>query len=366
MTPSPIEGACSWDNRLLEPDALVVPVDPALTEEALMAVRVATSRGLSLQQIHRANFPLRRFGELLRDVGRELEEGRGICLLRGLRIEGLPEEDIRMMYWGICAHLGMPLSQSRNGDFLGEVRDTGAKKGEADSRAYRTGGPLRFHMDRCDLLGLLCVREARTGGWSKAVSSAAVHNEVLRRRPELIATLYAPFRFSRQSEQIEGEKPWFAGSIYAVIDGKFTSQFSLTYIESAQRYPEVPRLTPLQEEAIRVVAEVAEELCICFRMRPGDIQLLNNHVTYHARTNYEDSAEPEKKRLLLRMWLATPCSRRLPRERHEAWGSTLGGALRGGVSPPSGARFAFADWASAGWSDELLFTPAGPARSTAH
>jgi hypothetical protein len=201
---------------------------------------------------------------------------------------------------------------------------------------------------------------------SKAVSSAAVHNEVLRRRPDLMATLYAPFHFSRQAEQIEGEKPWFAGPIYAVIDGKFTSQFSLTYIESAQRYPEVPRLTPLQEEAIRVVAEVAEELCICFRMRPGDIQLLNNHVTYHARTNYQDSAEPETKRLLLRMWLATPRSRRLPRERHEAWGSTDGGALRGGVSPPAGPRFAFPDWASAGWSDDILSAHPAPPGSTAH
>ena len=351
MKPSPIEGACAWDNRTLEPDALVMPLAPELIEEALHAVRAAKSRGLSLQQLHRATFPLPRFGELLQEVGRELEEGRGICLLRGLGIDGLPQQDIRMLYWGICAHLGMPLSQSRNGEFLGEVRDLGVKKGEADSRAYRTGGPLRFHMDRCDLLGLLCVREAESGGLSKAVSSAAVHNEVLRRRPDLMAALYAPFHFSRQSEQIEGEKPWFAGAIYAVVDGKFTSQFSLTYIESAQRYPEVPRLTPLQEEAIRFVAEVAEELCIAFRMRPGDIQLLNNHVTYHARTNYQDSAEPEKKRLLLRMWLATPRSRRLPQERRDAWGSTLPGALRGGVSPPAGPRFAFADWASAGWSD---------------
>ncbi|MGE3863900.1 MAG: TauD/TfdA family dioxygenase, partial [Burkholderiaceae bacterium] len=255
----------------------------------------------------------------------------------------------RTLYWGFCTHIGIPLSQSKNGEFIGEVRDTGAKKGLADSRAYRTGGELRFHMDRCDVLGLLCVRDALSGGLSKAVSSAAVHNEVLRRRPELMQTLYQPYFFSRQSEQVDGEKPWFPGCIFAVEDGRFTSQFSLTYIESAQRYPEVPRLTAQQEEAIRFVASVAEELCLSFRMQPGDIQLLNNHLMYHSRTNYQDHETFEKKRFLLRMWLATPESRPLPAERQEYWGDTAAGSIRGGVQPPAGPRFAFQDWQSAGW-----------------
>ena len=132
------------------------------------------------------------------------------------------------------------------------------------------------------------------------------------------------------------------------------SQFSMTYIESAQRFPEVPRLTAVQEEAVHLVAAVANELCITFRMRPGDIQLLNNHVMYHARTNYEDHAEPEKKRLLLRIWLATPDSRRLPDERTVVWGSAVPGDVRGGVSPPVGSRFAFEDWACAGWPAEAV------------
>lgn len=360
MKISPIEGACVWDRRSVELDDLVVRIPPDCVEEALDAVRVVQARGLPLQQIHRASFPLPRFGEWLLQVRRELEVGRGLRLLRGLGLEGMTQEEIRTLYWGVCVHLGIPLSQSRNGEFLGEVRDIGVKKGEADSRAYRTGGALRFHMDRCDILGLLCVREARSGGLSMAVSSAAVHNEVLRRRPDLMETLYQPFHFSRQSEQVEGERPWYAGSVYAVLDGKFMSQFSLTYIESAQRYPEVPRLTPSQEEAIRLVASVAEELCITFQMQPGDIQLLNNHVMYHARTTYEDHADPARKRLLLRTWLATPDSRRLPGEREEVWGSTEPGDLRGGVTPPAGPRFAFKDWAGAGWPENRHTPPLEP------
>lgn len=350
----PIEGACVWDKRSVGADELVVRIPPDCVQEALDTVHAVQASGLPLQQLDRASFPLPRCGEWLRLVRRELEFGRGLQILRGLDIEGLTAEAVRTLYWGICLHLGIPLSQSRNGEFVGEVRDIGVKKGEANSRAYRTGGELRFHMDRCDILGLLCVRDAKSGGMSKAVSSAAVHNEVLRRRPDLMETLYQPFYFSRQSEQVEREQPWYSGSIYAVLEGKFMSQFSLTYIESAQRFPEVPRLTPTQEEAIRLVASVADELCITFFMQPGDIQLVNNHVMYHARTNYEDHELPEKKRLLLRMWLATPESRRLPDEREDVWGSTKPGDVRGGVTPPGGPRFAFGDWTSAGWTDEAV------------
>ncbi|VTU18243.1 Taurine catabolism dioxygenase TauD, TfdA family [Variovorax sp. PBS-H4] len=360
MNISPIEGACVWDRRSVRPDDLVMQIPPDCVDEALQALRAVGAQGLQLRQVDRASFPLPRFAEWLLQARRELEGGRGLLLLRGLGIEGLTQEEVRILYWGLCVHLGIPLSQSRNGEFVGEVRDIGVKKGQADSRAYRTGGALRFHMDRCDLLGLLCVREARSGGLSMAVSSAAVHNEVLRRRPDLMETLYQPFYFSRQSEQVEGERPLYAGSIYAVVDGKFMSQFSLTYIESAQRYAEVPRLTPAQEEAIRLVASVAEELCVTFQMQPGDIQLLNNHVMYHARTTYEDHADPARKRLLLRVWLATPDSRRLPAEREEVWGSTEPGHVRGGVTPPAGPRFAFEDWASAGGSDPLHTPPLEP------
>lgn len=351
----PLDGPFVWDKRSRPGlDQFVHAVAPACSDEAWKAVEQVKARGLQRQQIGRSDFALPAFEGVLRRIRDELERGSGFAVLRGLSIDGRDEDDVRTLFWGLCTHLGIPLSQSRNGEFLGEVRDIGVKKGQADSRAYRTGGELRFHMDRCDVLGLLCVRDALSGGLSKAVSSAAVHNEVLRRRPDLMPVLYDHYHFSRQSEHLEGERPWFSGPIYALEQGRFTSQFSLTYVESAQRYPDVPRLTSQQEEAIRLVAAVAEELCTSFRMEPGDIQLLNNHLMYHSRTNYQDHEQFEKKRFLLRIWLATPDSRRLPAERAEAWGSVEPGALRGGVQPPAGPRFAFADWAAAGWSREAL------------
>jgi hypothetical protein len=38
--------------------------------------------------------------------------------------------------------------------------------------------------------------------------------------------------------------------------------------------------------------------------RLRDVQLLSNHTVLHSRSAYEDHAEPEKKRHLLRLWLS--------------------------------------------------------------
>ena len=41
-------------------------------------------------------------------------------------------------------------------------------------------------------------------------------------------------------------------------------------------------------------------------LQPGDIQLVHNHTILHDRTAFEDYPEPERKRHLLRLWLAPP------------------------------------------------------------
>ena len=74
-------------------------------------------------------------------------------------------------------------------------------------------------------------------------------------------------------------------------------------------------LTPMssaQEEAIDLIEEIARRDDFHFSMmfQPGDLQLINNHVVFHARTNFEDYLEEDRRRHLLRMWLSMPNSRR--------------------------------------------------------
>jgi hypothetical protein len=314
---------------------------PAEIAEIEAAVTAARGRALPLRRITRAEFPLPQVGPELAAIGREIETGRGLLLLRGLPVERWDEAATRLAIWGIGTHLGTAVSQSRNGEFLGEVRDTGERLGTATSRGYRSNQHLRFHTDRCDVVALLCMRTAKSGGLSRVVSSVAIHNAMLERRPDLLEVLFRPYYHSRQGEEQPGEGQWFANPVFAVnADGLFTSQYSRSFVESAQRFPEVPRLSAEQLEAIDMLAALGDELALSMELRAGDLQLLNNHVTYHSRTGYEDWPEPERRRLLYRLWLSTPVSRALPAGYEVLWDKTAPGALRGGVPSASGERYA--------------------------
>jgi hypothetical protein len=66
-------------------------------------------------------------------------------------------------------------------------------------------------------------------------------------------------------------------------------------------------------------------------LEEGDLQLLNNYLTLHSRTPFEDFEEPDRKRHLLRLWLAVPGSQPLPPQWESYYGDVRAGAVRGGV-----------------------------------
>lgn len=352
----PLAGPHVWNGQdLAASQSWIHAFSAADVEEVRAALAGLKSRGATIPAIRQSDFPLPRLQARLAEIAREVESGRGFVLLRGLPADTFAEDDLRLVFWGLGLHLGVPMSQSKNGEFMAEVRDIGVKLYQPDTRAYRSAGRLRFHTDRCDILALLCAREPISGGTSRIVSSAFIRNEILRRRPDLCDALHGGFCFSRQGEEVAGEGRWFSIPIYAYEAGWFTSEFSQSFIDSAQRFPEVPRLSEAQREAIELVARLADEFSYDMQLQRGDIQLLNNHVTYHSRTDYKDFEEPERKRLLLRLWLATPVSRPLPPTHKTNWYSTAPGAIRGGVPPSAGRHYAFDSWQAAGW-------PAAPNR----
>jgi len=78
-----------------------------------------------------------------------------------------------------------------------------------------------------------------------------------------------------------------------------------------------------------MLGEVAEELSYKMHFQPGDMQFINNHVTYHARTTFEDT-EGEG-RLLYRLWLSMSNGRALPESFRILWGNIETGPVRGGI-----------------------------------
>ncbi len=335
-----LAAAADWRFRLTPP--MLAEIDAALA-----AVK---RRGVAWEAMGRADFPLAETASLLADIARMLEEGRGLAKVSGLPVERYDEADLRRIWYGIGLHLGTPVSQSRAGLRMKVIRDEGAAVGEvhgqlrdADgatflSSAARTvsNGLLRFHTDRTDVVGLLCAGQAEAGGLSKVASTVAVHNEILRRRPDLLELLYRPYPRSRLGEEKGGEDMVYMLPVFGLRAGRFTSHYSRTYIEAAQRLPAAPRLTPQQWEAIDLLGEVADARCYRMRLEPGDMQFLNNHVIYHARDAFSDDAAAGRVRRLFRLWLAMPNSRALPEDHAVLWGDVRAGALRGGIAVAAG------------------------------
>jgi len=179
---------------------------------------------------------------------------------------------------------------------------------------------------------LLCVRKAQAGGVSRIVSAVAIHDAMQARRPDLLQLLYQDFYRSTVGDEVGAETPYYPLPVFALCDGHFTCNFSKTYIEAAQRFTSVPRLTVTQAEAVDMVMALAEELCFEMPLEPGDIQLLNNHVIYHGRTPFTDDAAAGRDRLLYRLWLSMPNSRPLPESHRPLWGRVEAGAIRGGAT----------------------------------
>ena len=156
-----------------------------------------------------------------------------------------------------------------------------------------------------------------------------MNNEIVKRRPDLAALLYDVIHRSRHAEEKDGRLNVYGIPVFGVRDGKFTSHYSRTYVEAAQELDTVPQMSDAQWEALDLLAEVAEEVCMEMSFEPGDMQLLNNHVILHARNAYEDAA---KRRCLKRIWLSMPNSRALPEDQAALWRNVGPGALRGGIA----------------------------------
>jgi hypothetical protein len=343
-----IPGPQAWLGRdMAASTAWIRPFSSRAIEEIDGALRGVQRRGLRWPKFGRDDFPLPTFSADIAEVLEELENGRGFVLLRGLPVDRYSEDELKDLYWGLGAHFGWHRYQNAMGELIGEVRDENRRYGSvkeptmdptlgrSSRNKARSAGPLRFHTDRCDVVTLLTVRRAKHGGLSKIVSAPSVSNAIRERRPDLHALLCQDYWRSRQGEEAGGEKNVFPMPIFCWHEGKFSTQYSRTFVEAAQNLPDVPRMTAAQDEALDLHAALCEELCFTMDFEPGDIQLLNNHVSYHGRTHYEDGDGAEQDRLLLRMWVATPNSRPLPSSYLPIWGTTAPGVPRGGIAQPA-------------------------------
>jgi hypothetical protein len=269
------------------------------------AIRTHRSAGQSLTEVAPSQYPLPVLGRAIVAWMRELDDGRGFILVRGFPVGDYSETDAAFAYWLVGLHMGRPVPQNRKGEILGHVRDDGADPKQPGIRLYRTRVKLDFHTDGADIIGLLCLKKAKAGGLSRIASSVSVFNEVMRRRPDLVPLLFQGFYWDREADAGPGEPTYFTFPICRYENGRLGTLYIGWYIRNAQRFPEVPRMTLAQLELLDLIDSVANDPTFYIDMdfEPGDMQFLKNAVILHARTDYQDSKEPERKRHLLRLWL---------------------------------------------------------------
>ena len=303
----PIVAPSAWAGSSLQSGADWIHTFSAEERRELAAAAQALSgQNVPLRDINASSHELAVVGPTLRRVREEIQSGRGFALLRGAPIEGLARDEVARLYWLMGRYLGEPVPQNGNGDLLCDIRDTGADPNAVTTRLYTTRAEQDFHTDGADIIGLICLHTARSGGVSRIVSSVAVFNEVLRRRPDLVPLLFEDWYFHLHGQHPPGSEPYLRMPICR-YDGKHLSSFFIGWwIRRAQAIPGVPALTPAQQELLALYESTANDPRFYLDMEfvPGDVQWLKNSVILHKRTEYVDWDEPARKRHLLRLWLS--------------------------------------------------------------
>ncbi len=329
----PIEDPAVWKaERFRDPTDWIYPLAPAQIAELETAAGEVIASGKTAFGISREDFPLPTLAAVLDDQLDVLENGRGFIFMRGLDVTRYDAVTLQTIYWGICSYLGVGISQNPQGELMSGVTDYGDEfEGDpyvSNIRLHRTTHEIHPHTDSCDYVALLCAQPAKSGGDSAVLSSLALYNEVLATHPEYLEPLCEGFHLdlvgkgSKAKELSHHRIP-----VFSYFGGKMSARFNKRQIElGAEKASD--GLDPLSQAAIDYVRDVSmrDDFRLPMEFRAGDIQVLNNRVTFHARTAFED--DPAAKRLLWRVWL----NARDPRPMAPEFANQLNSGERGGVT----------------------------------
>lgn len=332
--PARIDGPAAWVGHDMQhrTDEWLVQLSDADVAELEEAARGCLARGQDPGELTADDFPLPSLHAHLVALKEKLLHGIGFEVLRGLPVGRYDPRLSATIFCGVGAHLGSARSQNAQGHVLGHVRDTGASSKDANTRIYQTAERQSFHTDSADVVGLLCLRDAREGGDSLLVSALSIYNRMRAERPDLLLRLFDPIATDRRGEVPPGAKPYMEIPVLSWHAGRLTVFYQRQYIESAQRFDDAMRLTPDHVAALDMFDALAEApmMHVRMRLRPGDMQFVYNHAQLHDRTAFLDWPEPSRRRHLLRLWLSPEGDRVLPKCFEQRYGSiTIGD--RGGI-----------------------------------
>jgi hypothetical protein len=240
----------------------------------------------------------------------ELVGGSGVVYVVGLCTPeaDLPDDVLRWAYLILGLQLGVPVSSST---LLLDITTRNTCSRNIDVLGRDVQSETAFHTDSDhhgvpDIVGALCLRPARNGGEYQVSSALRARDQLWERCRPLLDELYAPLIRSDEERQLAsapGGRPVFAHQ-RGLIGLRF--DYARPCIETGyQRAAQTMR--PSQRLALDHLDQVLRDpaACVQFQMKRGDMLFVNNHLVAHNRRPFDDSG-PEGRRLVVRMWLATP------------------------------------------------------------
>lgn len=292
------------------------PVFYDLTEttrdQIAQAVEGLRRRKIHLGIIEPEDFRVPSFARDVPELRRRLDDQCGFVVLRGLNVRDYSRDENAMIYWGIANYLGRVVRQNLRGERLDTVQD----RGDKITDPYRLIETTRYflpHTDNAmleprwpDYLGLLCLTSAKSGGENLVISAYALLREIASSHPDYVGRLNRPWHIDPPLEQrLPGGPPTWSRPIFEIIRDELKVHYLRYYIDPGMRKAGCP----MSDEETAILDHLDSllerpELAFTHKLEPGEILFNNNNWTLHGRKAFVDHPEPERKRLLMRIWLS--------------------------------------------------------------
>jgi len=307
-----IEGASAWRRADIKEADYRVTLDDACLDEIRRVVDEIRAHPLPTILRTPADFDMTNCHTAMAEVRHILKHGVRFAVVDRLPVEELSKPEAEAIYWLLSSMVARPVAQKLDGTMIYDVHDTGQQALPGSGiRPDKTNIEIRFHIDNAynttppEIVGLLCLRTAKSGGVSRVLSFHTVHNALLARHKELLPRLYRPFWFDRQREFFEHEPDTFSAPVFEQNnDGELRARFSVHQINSGYAM----KGQPVDNEGAAALAATLDifedpEVSIDFEFQPGEIQFVDNRTLGHSRTEFEDWPDPDRRRHLVRLWL---------------------------------------------------------------
>ncbi|MEH6547737.1 MAG: TauD/TfdA family dioxygenase [Sneathiella sp.] len=305
-----IGGPTAWTTSTLGPNGGFSTLSQPCLDEILKIGSFLEENPLPVTSLNPTELDLPHCRAAMWDVQKELDKGCGFALIDRLPLDHMPPEIAISVYWVLMGMIGRPVAQKWDGKMVYGVADSTGKKPGNGIRADVTNAEQNFHTDNSynicppDHVTLLCLHPAREGGISRVVSLNSAHNRLRTSHPELLDRLYEPFYFDRQREHGPKDEKIIKRPVFSVENGRLKSRLSASLIRQGYELA-TEKLDTKGQEAVAAFYEILDdpELYREFFFKPGQIQIVDNRMLAHKRTQFFDWPEPERKRRLIRLWL---------------------------------------------------------------